>query len=62
VGGDDEAGDAEPDTADVVEADEMNGITIPFPNEFTSPPAWRVNTDRGSGGKYVRRSPRTVGH
>jgi len=41
----------------------MNGITIPFPNELMSPPAWSVRTERGSGGKYVeRRPPRTVGH
>jgi hypothetical protein len=40
----------------------MNGRTIPFPNEFTSPPTWSVATERGSGGKYVRRRPRTVGH
>ena len=40
----------------------MPGITIPFPNAFTRPPACSVSTDLGSGGKYVRRTPRTVGH
>ena len=40
----------------------MNGITIPLPNALTSPPTWSVMTERGSGGKYVERSPRTVGH
>jgi hypothetical protein len=39
-----------------------NGMTKPFPYEFTSPPACRVSTERGSGGKYVERRPRTVGH
>jgi hypothetical protein len=39
-----------------------NGITKPFPYEFTSPPACSVRTERGSGGKYVETSPRTVGH
>jgi hypothetical protein len=39
-----------------------NGITTPFPNEFRSPPTWRVATERGIGGKYVRRTPRTVRH
>ena len=32
----------------------MNGMTIPLPNAFTSPPTWSVSTERGSGGKYVR--------
>ena len=50
------------DPADVVQVDEQDGITFPFPNELMSPPAWSVRTERGSGGKYVERSPRTVGH
>jgi hypothetical protein len=37
-------------------------MTTPFPKEFTSPPAWRVRTARGRGGKYVRRRPLTVRH
>jgi hypothetical protein len=37
-------------------------MTIPLPKAFASPPAWSVSTDFGSGGKYVRTSPRTVGH
>jgi hypothetical protein len=40
----------------------MNGSVIPFPNEFTRPPTWSVATDRGSAGKYVRRTRRTVRH
>jgi hypothetical protein len=40
----------------------MNGMTIPFPKEFTSPPACRVSTGRGRDGKYVRRRPLTVRH
>jgi hypothetical protein len=38
-----------------------NGSTTPFPNEFASPPAWRIETARGRGGKYVRRRLLTVG-
>jgi hypothetical protein len=34
-----------------------NGMTTPFPKELTSPPACRVVTERGMGGKYVRRRP-----
>ena len=34
---------------------------MPFPNALTSPPTWRVVTERGRGGKYVRRRPRNRG-
>src|SRR6185295_19661803 len=33
----------------------MNGKTIPFPSEFTTPPAWTSHTCRGSIGSRLRR-------
>ena len=38
----------------------MNGSTIPFPSELTTPPASTSQTERGSSGSRLRRYARTA--